>query len=145
MLNERDYVVKRFICILFVLCFLPIGVFADYDLSAMSFDELKALQLQIINEYVSRPEWKETKIPSGQWEVGKDIPAGEYRITLPKDGAAHMKITYTKENSKREETVIDWYAFNDTDYLGKMILIDGYIVMISAGSVILSPVIPLEL
>ena len=135
---------KKIICFILFLCIIPACVFAEYDLSSLSFDELKELHIQILNEYVSRPEWKETTIPSGQWEVGKDIPAGEYRVTVPTDGAAHMLITYTKENSKRAETIIDWYAFSDTDTLGKIILKDGYIVLISAGSVIFSPVMLLE-
>ena len=134
---------KRFLCTLLIMCTICACSFADsVDLSAYTFDELKALQEAISAEIVTRPEWKETKIPSGQWVVGTDIPVGEYRITIPEGSAAHLNIIDPSER-KTKQTVIDWFAFNDTDFLGKMILKEGYIITLSAGSVIFSPVLPL--
>ena len=112
------------------------------DVSLLSYDELKDLQTRISSEIVTRDEWKETKIPSGEWVVGVDVPAGEYRVTIPQGGAAHMKITNPAEIKTRQE-VIDWFAFDDTNALGKIILEDGFVVMISVGEIVLSNVLPL--
>ena len=51
----------------------------------MSYNELINIYKVIIAEIMSRPEWKEVEITEGNWEVGKDIPAGSYSIRSTKD------------------------------------------------------------
>ena len=71
---------KLFIFVFVLMMLFSVG-YAEYDLSSMSFEELKALQQAISQEIVTRPEWKEVEVPSGIWTVGEDIPAGVYSIT----------------------------------------------------------------
>ena len=70
----KKLVVLLLVCILFVSC-----AAAD-DLSGLSFDDLVKLRDEINAEIVSRPEWKETTVPPGDWVVGQDIPVGVYSI-----------------------------------------------------------------
>ncbi len=70
---------KKLFSVILLVCMIPVFAFAA-DLSDLSFDELIKLRDEINAEIVSRPEWKETEIPAGQWIVGEDIPAGTYCI-----------------------------------------------------------------
>ena len=85
---------KRFLALLLVLCLMPIFALADdFNLSTLSFDELKALQSQINKELVKRPEWKETTVPKGFYVIGEDIPEGKYTITLKdKKGSCYIGV-----------------------------------------------------
>ena len=74
--------------LLVVVCIM--GTAAAEDLSSMTYDQLVALRDQINAEIVSRPEWKEVEVPLGQWVVGKDIPAGTYRIYAPKQALINV-------------------------------------------------------
>lgn len=57
-------------------------VFAEsIDLSSLSFDELATLETRIIKAMMSKPEYKETKVPVGVYKVGEDIPAGKWTIS----------------------------------------------------------------
>lgn len=80
---------KRFLITLLVVCMI-IPVAAAEDLSSLSYDQLVELRDQISAEIVSRPEWKEVEVPLGQWVVGKDIPAGTYRIYAPKQALINV-------------------------------------------------------
>lgn len=72
---------KKLFSVILLVCMIPVFAFAA-DLSDLSFDELIKLRDEINAEIVSRPEWKETEIPAGQWIVGEDIPAGSYSISV---------------------------------------------------------------
>ena len=142
MQNEGD-LLKRLFCLIACVCFLCASAFAEsIDLSHLSFEELFKLQSEIAKEIITREEWKQSIIPVGQWVVGKDIPQGEYSVTIPQGSGAHMTVTNPNELRTRQE-LIDWFAFNDTDSIGKLILEEGYIVFVKAGDVIFSPVVPL--
>lgn len=57
----------------------------DIDLSGMSFDELLALQNQILAAMWASDEWQEVTVPVGVYVVGEDIPAGKWTIkAMPK-------------------------------------------------------------
>ena len=71
---------KKLLCIIMILCMLPVISLAD-DLASMSYNALIELSRQVTAEIMSRPEWKEVEVPSGEWTVGVDIPAGVYSIT----------------------------------------------------------------
>ena len=74
---------------------------AETNLSEMSYDELIALQKDITNEIMSRPEWKEVEVPAGQYTIGVDIPAGWYSM---------------KPKSKWDSVYLRWYPNPDNDY-----------------------------
>lgn len=65
-----------FISMLFIIVSPVIG--QDFDLTAMSFDELSALKQQVDLEWRSRPENEIIKLDVGKYKVGVDIPAGQY-------------------------------------------------------------------
>lgn len=74
---------------------------AETNLSELSYDELIALQKDITNEIMSRPEWKEVEVPAGQYTIGVDIPAGWYSM---------------KQKGKWDSLYLRWYPNPDDDY-----------------------------
>lgn len=85
---------KRFLAALLALLLLiPASGMAAVDLSSLSWQELQALDQQLAKEMASRPEWKEVVVPPGVYEIGVDIPAGYWDITLAK-GSYYAAICY---------------------------------------------------
>ena len=84
---------KKLICIILIMCLFPVVALAD-DLASMSYEDLIALSRQIAVEIMSRPEWKEVKVSSGVYEIGKDIPEGSYSIEC--DNPRHAIIEVRK-------------------------------------------------
>ena len=128
---------KRTIALLLILVCVAATAAADTDLSSMTFDELVALNKAVVMEIMTRPEWKEVTVPGGTWIVGKDIPAGTYSIT-PTDSGGYIEITDKSGNS-----IVNQGIRNMENAIGKVELLDGYVVYIERGSVIFSPAIGL--
>lgn len=128
---------KRTIALLLILVCVAATAAADTDLSSMTFDELVALNKAVVMEIMTRPEWKEVTVPGGTWFVGKDIPAGTYSIT-PAKGGGYIEITDKSGNS-----IVNQGIRNMENAIGKVELLDGYVVYIERGSVIFSPAIGL--
>lgn len=74
---------KKLLAVILLLCILmPCAVAEDIDLSIYSFSELAALRDRCQLEMMNRSEWEEVVVPVGVYEIGKDIPAGDYSIIL---------------------------------------------------------------
>ena len=67
---------------------------ADIDLSSMSIEDLFALKQQINLEIASRPEIKSVTVPVGVWEIGKDIPAGHWNMTVEPGHQNELALIY---------------------------------------------------
>ena len=94
---------KRVVSVLLVLFLLfscSVGL-AEINLSEMSYDELIALQKELVLEVMSRPEWKEVEVPAGQYTIGVDIPAGWYSM---------------KPKKTWDSVYLRWYPNPDNDY-----------------------------
>lgn len=63
---------------------------AEIDLSGMSFDELVSLREQLNLAIWSCQEWQEVEVPAGVWDVGKDIPAGHWTITIVDNASSNI-------------------------------------------------------
>lgn len=73
---------KRIAAFVAAIMLLSSYALADIDLSTMTLEELNALKQQINLEIASRPEVKSVTVPVGVWEIGKDIPAGHWTMTV---------------------------------------------------------------
>ena len=83
-----------------LLLLMPVCASAsDVDLASMSFDELVALKEGILEEIVSRPEFKEVTVPTGVYIVGEDIPVGAYTVTLKSNGFGEVEINDSYKSS----------------------------------------------
>lgn len=76
---------RKLLAISLAMSMLPAIASADFDLSAMAYDELLSLQQQVALEIDHRPEHECIALPMGLWEVGVDIPAGSYLIACDGD------------------------------------------------------------
>lgn len=83
---------KKLISVLLLLCMLTAPAFAEIDLSSLSFDELVELRQKCQSEMMSRTEWKEVQVPQGVWQVGKDIPAGDWIIKCADVGRENVNM-----------------------------------------------------
>ena len=77
-------IMKRFLCVLLILCILPVCVFAEY--TGKTDDELKADFRSIVSELISRKIWLSDSIPAGLYIVGESVPAGSYELTATQNG-----------------------------------------------------------
>jgi len=79
---------KRFLCLLFLVVFLPVLSLADLpDISSLTYDELVQLKDQINLAMWNSEEWQEVAVPEGVWIVGEDIPIGHWSMTFPSDSS----------------------------------------------------------
>ena len=84
---------KKFFTFILILAMVPIIALADLpDISGLTYDELVELKNQINLAMWNSSEWQEVEVPIGLWEIGKDIPAGTWRITPV--GNVYMNLWY---------------------------------------------------
>ena len=122
---------KKILAVILVLCSLLSCACAS-ELDSLSFEELIAFQQYITQEIMKRPEWKEVRVPSGDWTVGVDIPEGKYSIRP-------VKSTYISAEDTRGRLILsEAMSSSDDESIGKIELKTGYIVHVS-GDVIFSP------
>ena len=123
---------KKLICLMLILCLLPVIALADFDLSSMSIGELRQLQQRINAEIITRAEWKEVEVPAGEWIIGEDIPEGYYSIR------ATDKIAIV-EAAPPESKLDDFYhVLGKGEEVGKVLFVAGSIFKTSS-TVILAP------
>lgn len=128
---------KKLAAVLLTVVMLFSVAYADPDLSELTYDQLIALQQYITAEIMSRPEWKETTVPSGQWVVGVDIPVGTYCIKPTGSGA------YITIKTDKGRLVTCGGIRQSEDAIGKITLNEGYTVEIEDGKLIFTPAITL--
>jgi len=74
---------RKFFSLFFVLLMIPaISFSSSIDFTELSFSELVELKDRLNLEIWSREEWQEVEVPPGTWEIGKDIPAGHWTISV---------------------------------------------------------------
>lgn len=124
---------KKIICII-LLCILPVVALADLpDLSAYTFDDLMALRIVLNKEIMSRPEWKEVRVPAGNWVVGVDIPVGFYSIKATED--------YTIIDLENKEGHFVFYNVMDKgDSCGKAEFAEGSTLSVNSTVILAPPV-----
>lgn len=104
------------------------------NLSEMSVDDLVALRNAINAELAGRPEWKQVTVPAGTWVVGKDIPAGEYSVSSATDDLARFTCTDSEGGQ------VEYIWLSESKYLGRIELIEGYTVELTAPVIFAPPV-----
>lgn len=83
---------KKLIAVLLLCCMFIYPAVAEIDLSSLSFYELAELRRNCQFEMMNRPEWKEVQVPQGIWQVGKDIPAGDWIIKCADVGRTNVSM-----------------------------------------------------
>ncbi len=118
-----------------ILLLISVAI-ADVDISGLSYDELLSLQKNLIEEIMSRPEWKEVSVPAGEWIIGQDIPSGYYCVKS-KERLNVIRIEDTEGSAAGLYKTLD-----EDEIVGKAEFKDGLIFTCS-GLVLLSPPISL--
>ena len=89
---------------------------------------------------MSRPEWKEVKVPTGIWKIGVDIPAGEYSISTESPA---ITVTVYEGESKENGTLVSFNLVTKDEPIGKIVLKEGCIIDL-LGSVTFAPPLSLD-
>lgn len=119
---------KKIALILLAICILSASALAaPIDLSSLSFNELVALHNEVFAAIMQCDEFKEVKVPAGEYRIGTDIPAGEYTLTT--DEIIALITVNEYENMS---------TIGQGDRVGRIVLKDGDIVSIT-GSMIFAP------
>lgn len=124
------------VLLLVLVLVMPLGALAEVELSTMSFDELVALREQVDMAIMESDEFKEVEVPIGDWIVGKHIPAGEYTVK-PVD-YARFEVYESEDKDYRSSVFYDSISKRDNQTIGRIELLDGYVVQVSRGAVIMS-------
>lgn len=103
----------------------------------MSYNDLITLQKNLVKEIMSRPEWKEVKVPAGTWKVGEDIPAGTYGVSTK---SVLVTMTVYKSESKDFMDMEGMHVLSADESIGKLVLKDGWVVEITSEVVFTPPV-----
>ena len=126
---------KRFLIVLVVLSLFVTCAFAEsYDLKSMTTDEIVALQSQIIKELTKRnfPTASFT-VPMGEYIVGVDIPAGNYRVIYWGKYISSVEVTDANGD------YVCTHALENSAVIGKLPLIEGHTIKILYDKVHFSP------
>ena len=122
---------KKIICAVLVMCLIPVLAFAE-DLSALSYDDLVALNQKVTAEIMGRPEWKAVEVPPGVWTIGVDIPAGTYSLScVDKYGAS---VTVFKDGKQ-----VDFRTASEKMPIGKYTFEDGMSISLNRTMVFAPP------
>lgn len=125
---------KKILSVILTLCLLPVIALAEVDLSAMSVDELIALNKAVVMELMSRKDFKEVAVPAGTYKVGEDIPAGTY--TVKAEGDQYIALNVLDKNGNY---TLKMYIVEEDNPIGKLALEDGETVATMGGIVIFTP------
>ena len=107
---------KRFFCFLFVLVLLPVVSLADLpDLSGLSRDELLELSYLVQNMLFEQSLPDGVLVPAGDYIVGADIPAGEFRADVVSDVGGYVQIYKSKDDMENRPL-----SYISEIYLGNM-------------------------
>lgn len=118
---------KKAIAVIIVLCSIVSVSIADTYFGDFTYEQLLILHHALDQEIMSRPEWKEVTVPTGDWIVGIDIPEGQYSIRPVK--SAYVNVKDSKGSLLLNEGLVD------DEIVGKIDLKTGYTVHVS-GDVI---------
>lgn len=119
------------------------------DFSAYSYQGLLKLHQDLTREIMGRSEWKEVTVPPGQWEVGLDIPAGNYAVTIHESSCNFTVWGSEYQNYSADGGLLVNQALYEkgsgfgSDRIGKVTLENGNIVGIIGAPVVFSPVLGL--
>lgn len=119
----------------------------NYDVSGLSYDELKALEESIIREMTSRPEYKTVLVPPGVYEVGVEIPAGKWTITATE---GYCDVYWGKALDEYKVEIASGQRIDKLDDWGKKTsvtweLTEGTYIVVRSNAVTFAPYIPASL
>ena len=108
---------KKLLALLFMyLLICPHLALAQVDLSKMSYDELVKLKDQINLAIWESEDWQEVEVPQGTYQVGTDIPAGHWTITVA--GKNYIELKYGSKLANNNKDI----ANNTDDFLWEILV-----------------------
>lgn len=110
----------------------------EYDLSGKTTAELIEIQKKVNEALWASNGWNEVTVPGGDYEVGKEIPAGEWSIRPATDGLTYYRI-YRGERNTASYYLLDSGSFEEAI---KIILKEGQWFQVAASPIIFTTYVP---
>jgi len=134
---------KKIICLFLALLLFPVVSLADLpDISGLTRDELIELSHLISNALFDQSLPYGVLMPAGDYIIGVDIPAGDYRADTVSDVGGSISVYRSKEEAEKHAM-----SYISELYLGEMwgtlvfrlTLEEGYYVRLRSNSLKLYP------
>ena len=116
---------KKLFCLMLAIILFPVVSLADLpDISGLSSDELIELTRQISFKLFGEKLTNGVEVPSGEYIIGTDIPAGTYRLEVcfPNAGGS---LSVSNEKGQVYHSFLG--EFWGVVEIGKIVLTDGSI------------------
>ena len=126
--------------LVFVILSMPAALAEEIDLSKFSYQELQALYRKVRIEMIQRPEWKDVIVHQGIYVIGKDIPEGEYTISVSPDQVGNVVLWgYAKDDYETDGGLLyNGILEEGNNVIGRIELKNGNILELSC-QVVFSP------
>lgn len=129
---------KKILVALMVAGMMAMPVMASVDLSGMSFEELLELQKEVNMAIWESDGWQEVEVPVGVYQVGKEIPAGDWTLAPAKSTANFA--SYESNNSGDLKGLIMNGSLTEKDGdEAKVSLYEGNWIEISINNMVFKP------
>lgn len=130
---------KKVLALVLALTLLTVPLYAavatGVDFSSMTDEELTALKQQLDAEMLERGMVKTAVLPMGMYIVGKDIPQGDYELSIgDSDQVGAYYHQYANETDMKSDTFMSSGAIYAT-ITARVNLADGQILQFDVGSV----------
>jgi len=110
----------------------------DYDFSGKTTAELVEIQRKVNEALWKSDGWNEVTVPGGDYEVGKEIPAGEWSIRPATDGLTYYRL-YRGIRNGPSYKLLDSGEIEGTI---KVILREGEWFQVTADPIVFSTYVP---
>ena len=130
---------KKLISIIIISLMIVSLASADsVDLSQYSYEDLLLLNKKVEMEIMSRPEWKEVRVPAGFWTVGEDIPAGKYSFEKDYEYSGHINVWGLKvgDYSHNGGLIVNMPVYGEGEIVGKIELKTGNVLDLGCAFIV---------
>ena len=122
---------KKVLCVLLVIALVGAAAYAAIDLSGMSFEELLDLKARVDKALWASDELQKVLVPSGDYVIGDDIPAGRWTIFVSGSDSSYVHIEDEKGG------YVDSYYLTNGER-ANVTLKDGYVIELN-GQIFFTP------
>jgi len=134
---------KALILVLGLLILTGSTVAAEEKYAGLSFEELQAEILLIQHIMWNSDDWQEVMVPAGAYEVGVDIPAGDWTISTDNNPLVYIgtKLDVTRTRIDDKSLIMHTWAEKESYLRGFSFTLSKGQFIVLDESVIFSPTI----
>jgi hypothetical protein len=126
----RSVTMKKILIVLLVIALtVPLASLADSKYDGMTLTELNEESLAILKAMWATDEWESVRVPAGVYQVGVEIPAGEWTIK-PYESYFAIRIGSKLDETK---TDVDWDFLDVYEFVSDDVYSNGWTAVFLEG------------